>query len=640
MTRLTLAVRYAFASLPVAVVICLAIAAPALAKDCVADHREVKYRGGSAKLRHYACKIGTGAEQQRIRVTFHRLSEPMAGNLVMGEPLPELDAIVGRPTVVKNEVFSELDALFRSFGRKVRQEGEHEDIRPFWSVRVDTPPVSGTGGERASAATQATQTVHYITPPNPSVSSDEYYMSEPNDVIFKTDRWPDGFNHFYECEPGEVGYVSCTTIWRYIDLAALDGIERETANWHSEVDQSLAAEREKFEQETAGPNDPDALEPEVPAPEREEGEFFDPDFKRQFALFRHLGKRGWPADFMSISGNNRSCGSSYSFRVYPRPLVVDVVVVENASTRPLTIDRFHGMRSTSDETRAISQSSALRDQTAAPLDLAGVSIPAGEKIALPLRIVLADGTGQKTGADMGEGATWGDIETAKEFYNDLRRVSTEVLSEKIFVGDNDDDTITVKKRRKDFLPPTLPKVSEYVWGPELFVTGLSIGGKSVEFGGRSANFSDLTTAGPEASCPYLYAWNDESRTWTSHGKVLEAARNPQRKQTEVIQVAPSSLRFMLREEEPEVAYIDAVELRVSLRSGRRLILKPKQTTLAARDGRYLQIRAYRSEVIDFELPSEERIEDVVRSEFAVTGYYRRYSTIMSEIKRSGGSATP
>ncbi len=59
-------------------------------------------------------------------------------------------------------------------------------------------------------------------------------------------------------------------------------------------------------------------------------------------LIAHLTRDGWPSDFVTIVGTYSACGGGYDFAYYPRQLVLDVAIIENASSQPIAIGEILG----------------------------------------------------------------------------------------------------------------------------------------------------------------------------------------------------------------------------------------------------------------------------------------------------------
>ncbi len=593
----------------------VAMSANALAQTCFKDHREVVHSGGSAKLRNYLCKVGDSRRSQLVRVTFLRLSDAMAGALVLGRPLRALRDVVGSARVIENEVYKETQHLFSEYG---------EDDSGEWSTAIDTPPVYGLGSGRASGrgsnsdnTTSKGEPIRFL---NLTTMSDRWAEGESESIQIEADDavvqnstdWPSGYNQYYRCNDDIIG---CTTIWKYIGPGDLDDIERDTDAAWKKIEEELAREDAGVAEPSTGSEEPagaDAVDPEP----------LVPSYKRHFAMFRHLAKKGWPEDFLVIMDADVGCGDDpLGFTYLPRPLMLDVAVVENLSSTPVQIDDFWGAKSETDRMRADSTTDELRKRPPVALGVGANTLPPQASIAVPLRILFAEAWDKDF---------WGETAVASMVYRKIRALKPgSLISEKLTTEDGNE--LTIKKRRESFLPPILPKANRYNYGPELSLSALMIDGKSVVLEGTSANFLNMTAASGENSCPYLYSWDTTRKSWLSHGKVIDTARERKNMATELVSVKPGTLRFKLAEEEPEVSYIDEMELRLTLSRGQQISLKPKQSALAHRDERFLRILAYRSEVIEFELPEGLVPSEIARSELAITGYYRRYSTLVSEI---------
>lgn len=137
-----------------------------------------------------------------------------------------------------------------------------------------------------------------------------------------------------------------------------------------------------------------------------------------------------------------------------------------------------------------------------------------------------------------------------------------------------------------------------------------------------ADYDEYNKNGIGTSCPYLYAWSERDRNWTSYGKVIHVAQGRHRETVEEVKLKEFSTRFRLAEEEPENSFIDKVELRVETDDA-VYALKPNLKRLAARDGVYMFIPAYKNLTFTFDLPTWVDRARVRNSTLVVTGYYER-----------------
>ena len=202
--------------------ICATIS-PASAQ-CVASFREIKFPDGSARVKNYVCK-SEGSAKPDIRVEFDRLSEAAAGNLIEGEPYPELDKAFGKVRLVNNAVaVGDQEAV-----RRVRREEFEETCYAFQVA-------SATGGKGyASNADNncGKRAMWYITFPDredlttlnfPLPADIEYYQANSD--------WPHGYSFFYKggeyCD-GETSLIYCTLIWRPANAADIANYEANQA---------------------------------------------------------------------------------------------------------------------------------------------------------------------------------------------------------------------------------------------------------------------------------------------------------------------------------------------------------------------------------------------------------------------------
>jgi hypothetical protein len=132
---------------------------------------------------------------------------------------------------------------------------------------------------------------------------------------------------------------------------------------------------------------------------------------------------------------------------------------------------------------------------------------------------------------------------------------------------------------------------------------------------------EQTASGEGTSCPYLYAWSGQDSRWNSYGKVIRDARGQRREMTQIIELSKFATKFLLSEQDPEHSFIDQAQLRVYLNDGSHIVLKPTTRELTERDNDRIYIPAFRSVEFAFELPSEIKLDDVVRASLAITGYY-------------------
>jgi hypothetical protein len=142
-----------------------------------------------------------------------------------------------------------------------------------------------------------------------------------------------------------------------------------------------------------------------------------------------------------------------------------------------------------------------------------------------------------------------------------------------------------------------------------------------------ADVEEWARSGAATSCPYLYAWDDAQKFWAPYGKVIHAAQGKKKETSDEVILKAFATKFRLSEEEPENAFINFVQLRVELRDGSIILLKPNIDQLVNRDDDYVYIPAFQSKEVEFSVPTNIKIEDVIRTTFIIAGYYERLPSI-------------
>jgi len=569
--------------------------------QCVASLREIKFADGSARVKNYVCKSDVSAKPD-IRIEFDRLSEAAAGNLIQGEPYPELDKVFGKVRVIDNAVAAEAKKLFNDFGVKSLEE-------TCYTFQVASA-AGGKGYESNADNNCGKRAMWYLTFPDredlttlqfPLPADVEYYQANSD--------WPHGYSFFYKggeyCE-GETSPILCTFIWRAANAGDIANYDANQAAY----DKALGLEDYTPEQadEDVATGESADLEAEPPDTDR-----WANAPKRYFSLVNYLTREGFPADFLFITGEASECGGGVDFAIHIRQMVLDVAFIQNISNKPVSIDGLLGSEASATNLRATAAGGA-----SAPIALAAGEIKPGETLAVPLAIsfVMADSLKNQFEKP---------AEAAKTYQRIAASPANTVFELK---DDNTDPPIVVKKLRESFGAPTVPKPVTYVYGPEVRLNGLVIGGKDIVFDQASRNFMQLTAGEGYGSCPYLYSWEEGERAWVRHGKVIHDANSKDKEMTETETFSGFRSKFRLAEDELEVSYIDHVKLEVELSDGTGMTLKPNFAAMSAQDGRYATIKAGARIEFNFTLPPTMKAGDVKQSTLAITGYYRRYSDLL------------
>ena len=384
---------------------------------------------------------------------------------------------------------------------------------------------------------------------------------------------PDNINVYYACTSG----VDCpepedrrAVFWRYATL-------EDIANYRRNVN---------LLSEAARANKGVALWPDSG---------HDVGYKDAFGLLRYLrGEDGLPRTLLILAGIYvPGCGaqSSWDFSISMPKIVLEAAIIRNDTGRAIHVDSILGENIPDGPLRLAAGASPSDVQ---PTGL-NMPIQPGHSLLVPTSIALRSNPSVLLGqeAHMGAAAT----------YQRLRAKG-----------------ITA---RPDVF--AVPEFHDFVFGPELKLAGLIVDGNTIDFREKSLNDMDIAFSGMAGSCPFLLSWDDERQDWIEHGKVLHAASDASREETQTITLSGFVSRFRLEEREPEVATINDAEIVFSLTSGSSITLKP-DTTPTRKVGRQLLFWGDAQE-LKFSLPNGVAPGDVVESKLSLTGYYERYSSL-------------
>jgi hypothetical protein len=243
-----------------------------------------------------------------------------------------------------------------------------------------------------------------------------------------------------------------------------------------------------------------------------------------------------------------------------------------------------------------------------------VTLAPGETLAIPLRMKFVPADSLKT--------VFGSPAAANRVYQKIRSFPDEMLKS----GDECQNKYAI--RRESFGAPTVPSPRLYSYGPAVTLKGLSVSGTAIDFDNPLSNFLQLVAGEGYGSCPYVYAYDAAEHDWVQHGKIIDNASSPAKETTQRITIPGLATRFRISEEELELTYIRRVRLELSLADGRILTLSPKSAGKRDAADPYEKIKYGASREYLFELPAGETTA-VLKSAFAVTGYYRRYSDLVA-----------
>jgi hypothetical protein len=571
----------------------LAATLEASAGGCLKNAREIKLNNDNVvRLSDYLCRSDRDA-QGAARVQFQRLSGLAAGALLNGGTAPWQRTLYGNYKIANNEVLREYKNLLARFGHAVRERdaGGGENIAVNLLLR--TPAQKEKGEPTSVKATKGAEVRSVELPGLPDIP-----LIDETIHILNERTWPASLNMYYTSRV--IGpYKSPLeemTVWRYLSPADA---------------KDYSTRLQRYKQLLADRNDTPKVQP------------------KSMQLLEYLTSEGWPETFLyasaELAGDSSGC-VVMDFRTNGYSFVVDIAVIENVSSKPIQIDQLYGRNQDGKRLRQTLRS--LQTGAESALQAAPITLAPMERLVVPLGLVFSSEPIWKLNEDK---------EKRKLSQERFRKITatapetvfrSQVLSVLRGKSRSKNGTYVIQKIRESFKPPAYPVDSDFAFGPEWNLLGLSLAGEKISFQTAAPNLIHITADSEVGSCPILYAWADEDKTWVRYGKIIHQAQTPLRRATETISFRGLLLRFLIVEEELERATIAGVELHLDLTDGRTLTLLPDGSPQKTNNAGVIELYANEEIEIVFSLPPDLKPDDVVRSRLSVTGHYERYPALL------------
>jgi hypothetical protein len=543
---------------------------------CREDPRSVNFgQGNVIRLKSYLCAPDDNPNNYQIKVEFFQFSDN-AMSLVMAKGSSKfLKKTIGSPKLVENEVAKTYADLLKRFGI----------LRAPTGPNVQTSFHVGAGAQSPLDVDMQDA----LVPKSLRVLTDAWnrelpYPAYDEIISLRQKQIPAGMNVYYsvqcangltkptsdECESFDKGTVAMN-LWRGMNSTDVKSFAKNLAAYNRLVgSESVLTDLVK-------------------------------KVSNEFELLNYVAGGNWPDDLAILKGASSQDGcigsADWLFNYVMRDILTDVVLIENVSPRSITIGGLIGARSAGTALRVASTSTASSEELLCAMN---EKIAPGQKLLLPLKISFVAVPG------IIPGNQFDYPKTARKLYDELGTSG--------YTGN---------------AAFRAPELKDYVYGPEIDLSGVLVDGKGTALRPEGTNELNLTISSGSGSCPYLLSWDEEERSWADHGKVLHKGKGKELEYSETGKFEGLKTRFRIEEREPEVAYIDQAELVISLRDGETLTLKPDNTKLIVRDGDYAKLYWGDGIEFSFALPQTVDEEEVVESRLTVTGYYERYSSLMA-----------
>lgn len=327
-------------------------------------------------------------------------------------------------------------------------------------------------------------------------------------------------------------------------------------------------------------------------------------------FLNHATSSYMPADFCLLTLNTQAdgCGENDSpemtqLALKSRVLKLRVAVLENTSSKSFQLGKFSFKENALEKLRGGDEDQSIlkaAESTKQDLFPPGTLRP-NEKILIPLEMPLAYDKDNTNPKGLDEPASANDRnKTAKELtkldaikvpYGETGGTSLDVPASEL---------LSILNRPKS--DPLLDK--SFIFGPSISIESVEV--DTVEYPFRQFDVSSLVIqAGSEiGSCPFIYTYSSESGAWLNEGHILYGVNSKLKESEDAIRLRRFDGRVLIKENEPEMSFIDSVYVRAVALDGSEKLLYPRSKALRFEDGNYLKLRQWEQFEVEFDLPGD------------------------------------
>lgn len=328
--------------------------------------------------------------------------------------------------------------------------------------------------------------------------------------------------------------------------------------------------------------------------------------------------RTWrpPRHFAFVLASNAECDNTPQFVLVPRIVHLRLLMIENPSKEPVTIDavtfrtqKKTDFRSTREEER-LANAGSLESRALLP---AGKLLP-GERLIIPLQIVFSF---EEFDDSIFEAFAEPNQEMRARYQAKVRAAPDALFD----VAGNESNVWLSGRKLASILAREDPAPNlndELIAGPSVKVESIVSDGVTRRM--RRFNPQQVVIQGPsgEGSCPFVFTRAGKNQQWRSEGVILKANRGAANGGTDTRTLTQFDGRVVLQELEREVTTLDRAFVRAILLDGSTREIDARDPRLREVDGVVATVSPHRPLAIDFDMaPSIPG----VRYELVVHGYF-------------------
>lgn len=320
-------------------------------------------------------------------------------------------------------------------------------------------------------------------------------------------------------------------------------------------------------------------------------------FNREFSetdsmrLYDFITEKYLPPDFSIVNLNYNLCPEGvWMINLINRIPVLKVAVIENISNSQIELGDFFLRKNSKEQLRtreddyAAIEKKLIENESLFPLRI----LAPREKILIPVDIYfkynkwnkefirklmsknsIPDEINKINGTE--------SISIIEESYRDkiprIKSISLENFKK------------IISKKRVD---TSVDK--EFIYGTSVSVEQVAVDGKIYPFRTNDKKSFVLYWSSELGSCPYAYTYSPEIKQWLSEGHILYGKSSKRREGWDSIKLKRFTGKIIIKENDPEVSFIDLLRIRVKNPDAKEQILLPKQDVLQSDDQQYLTMK--------------------------------------------------
>jgi hypothetical protein len=322
---------------------------------------------------------------------------------------------------------------------------------------------------------------------------------------------------------------------------------------------------------------------------------------RDFYLY--ITRASMPPDFCVLVTEYQQCGGGMFTGLETRAMRLRVAVLENITAHPISVGAFRVKEALTDRLRSREENVRTRDRGTYERKLwfPQQSLRPGEKIVIPIEMSLA----------FEKEKNWllYNLEADAALRNAKAKEVADATVLRFPMGrySIDMDTAPVAA----MLSRPMAEIGlnrEYIYGPSVSIDTVDVDDVSYAFRQFDPQLVVFRSGSETGSCPYVYTFSSASHSWLNEGPVLYGKNSRQKEGVDEKELRMFDGRILIREEEPELTFINSLYVKAVTKDGAAIVLRPKNDPFTGSDG-YLKLKQGEQLEVDFDFPPKVAAAD-------------------------------